>query len=226
MIQRIHEVTSGVKLIGVHGKAGSGKDSICYYLSQNYKHVYKEAFATPLKEACAKAFGLPVDFFNDTEMKELTNVFWNVSPRKMAQYVGTELFRNNIEGLIADGRSDFWIRRLTGLLNGDLTGADTNQGDYIDYGAEDTVVVTDVRFGNEADWIVSNGGIMIHITREGSDGNVGIAGHPSEADIDTSQMWLIVNDGSLEDLHEDVERFVTAYTNTYNLESLIDISKL
>jgi len=222
MIQRVHEVTSGVKLVGIHGKAKSGKDSICWYLSQNYKRIYKEAFATPLKEACAKAFGVPIDFFNDSDMKEMTNDYWGVSPRKMAQYVGTELFRDHIEGLIADGRSDFWIRRLTGTLNGDLTGADENQGDYVGYESGDTVIITDVRFSNESDWVLSNGGIMIHVIRDSATGNVGISNHPSEANIDTTDFYLIDNNFSLEDLHEAVDTF--AQLN--ELESLINIDKL
>jgi hypothetical protein len=50
----------------------------------------------------------------------------------------------------------------------------------------DFVLIGDVRFQNEAEWVVDSGGIIIHLTRDGAQGKVGIPEHPSEAGIDFS----------------------------------------
>lgn len=223
MIQKVHEVTTGVKLIGIHGKAGSGKDTICSYLHEHYKNVYREAFADSLKATCAAAFGVPLDFFHDPDMKEITDEFWGVSYRKMAQYLGTEMFRDNIAGLLPDGRSDFWIRRLTGLLNGQLIGSsDLQNNDFITYTEEDVIIVPDVRFGNETDWIESNGGVVIHIHGFISPTRRDVPFHSSESEISTATMYSISNTGTLEDLHEKVAHFAIIQ----ELEPSIDISQI
>ena len=82
---------------------------------------------------------------------------------------------------------------------------------WIDYVHEETVgfgnhVFTDVRFQNEADYIRGLGGIIVRIVRPGIiSGN-----HESElkqceipADIE------IVNDGSIEDLHDKIRAILT-----------------
>lgn len=203
MIQKVHMVTSGVRLIGIHGRAGSGKDTIAAHLHSNYQSVWTQHFASPLKVAVAAAFGLPLSDFQDRDLKEKTNEFWNISPRKMAQYFGTEMFRDHIVGLLPDCRSDFWIRHLTGVLNGDLVN-DPEDG-YSEYDSSDTVVVPDVRFSNEADWILENGGTLIHVYRLGSGGQVGISGHSSEADIDRTSMTDMSNNSTKESLYETVD---------------------
>lgn len=211
MIQKVHMVTSGVRLIGIHGRAGSGKDTIAAHLHSNYQSVWTQHFASPLKVAVAAAFGLPLSDFQDRDLKEKTNEFWNISPRKMAQYFGTEMFRDHIVGLLPDCRSDFWIRHLTGVLNGDLVN-DPEDG-YSEYDSSDTVVVPDVRFSNEVDWILSNGGTMLCIWRNGQEGSVGIPGHQSEAVIDSSAMYHINNDSTKESLYEKVDKWVREETD-------------
>ena len=104
-----------LKLIGIHGHAGVGKDTVADYLGR-YQNVYKEAFADPLKRACAAAFGVPLEWFYDRELKE-QKLFWGVTPRQTAQFVGTEMFRETIHKLTGGGTpKDFlpshWIRLL------------------------------------------------------------------------------------------------------------------
>lgn len=226
MIQRIHEIKTGTKLIGIHGKAGSGKDTICAYLAENYQNVYREAFADSLKATCAAAFGVPLSYFYDLDMKEIINPYWGVSYRKMAQYLGTELFRNNIDSLIPEGRSDFWIRRLTGLINGDLIGSSENQnGAFVSYNEDDIIVVPDVRFGNETDWIQANSGIVIWVQRPDSL-QVGINGHISEADIDTNGMYKISNFDTLRSLYDQVDFFAQSEGLKPIETNEIDLSKI
>ncbi len=197
-----------INVIGISGSARSGKDSVCTYLYSTFTETHSEAFAGPLKEAAAFAFGIPHRDFNDPERKELINPYWGVSPRMIAQFVGTEMFRDTIDKLLPNDHNDFWVRRMFGKLSG-LQRHDLD-GDYID---GDTVVIPDVRFQNEVDFVTDNGGIHIHLVREGATGNVGIENHPSEAlnfSLTGERTYVLSNNGTLEELYAKVHQLVLA----------------
>ena len=201
-------LSNGVNLIGISGHAGSGKDSLATYLHTFYQNVYIESFAGPLKAACSQAFGIPIEQFSDRDLKEERNEYWNVSPREIAQYIGTEFFRERINELTRDDPS-FWIRRLEGKLLGQLL----LEGDG-EYAEGDTVIIQDVRFQDEYDWIVGTGGIILHITRPGHIGNVGISGHASEAGFEFTNpevTHVIENNGTLEELFSKAAKHFPAY---------------
>lgn len=194
---------SDLTLIGILGNAGTGKDTIGAYLQDTYLEVYGESFANELKGACCHAFGIPYDSFCIPELKNEVHPYWGVSPRQIAQFVGTELFRTRIHELVPVQQS-FWIKRLQGKLTGELV-----DFDEVAYEPGETVVISDVRFQNEYDWILNNGGYIIHLTRPGFTGNVGIANHPSEAGISnvhtTERNFYIDNNGTLQELYYKVE---------------------
>ena len=201
------------KLIGVHGAARSGKDTVAMYLHEKYDNTWKVAFADPLKRGSAEMFGIPADAFWDDEWKERADDFWNVSPRQIAQFFGTEMVRENVNKLIPSVGQDFWVYRMAHCLNG--------LGEQVEYDSDDVVVIPDVRFQNEYEWIVAQGGIIIHLTRPGADGMVGIHGHASEAGLSFTapdQTYLLVNNGTLEELYEEVDRAVKT-ANIYPLSN-------
>lgn len=183
-----------MNIIGITGFAGVGKDSLAEgFQLQGYRQY---SFAGALKEGCAALFGLPLDLFNTQEYKEELDFYWGVSPRKIAQFVGTEFFRDQITKLIPDLEQSFWISRLEYEL--------IKQYDS----PEDVkVVISDVRFQDELDWIISKQGKIIHLTRPGRDGTVGISNHRSESSLDYSELlpgknyFTYRNNGSLADLY-------------------------
>jgi hypothetical protein len=199
------------KLVGIHGHAGTGKDTVAAYLHQYFKDVYIEAFADPLKKACEQAFGIPLPYFHNPDFKEEVVPVWNTTPRKIAQFFGTEMFRETISALLGPEFSgQFWVRRLEGKLIGALKLEDEG-----DYAPDDIVVIPDVRFQNEYDWIMKNKGVVIHLTRPGKDGNIGIQNHASEAGIHHNvpeRTYFINNTGSIGDLYNEVDRFVSTFT--------------
>lgn len=197
--------TVACKLIGIHGHAGAGKDTVADYIREKYDNTWKLAFAGPLKSSAASLFGLPVEAFNERAVKEQADPWWGISPRQMAQFFGTEMVRETMGRLLPDVGADFWIYRMEGILNGVL--------DSEEYTADDVVIIPDVRFQNEADWIWKNGGIVIHLTRAGADGIVGIPSHPSEGSIEFHNWdaaYLLYNNGTLEALYNEVENILTA----------------
>jgi hypothetical protein len=68
------------------------------------------------------------------------------------------------------------------------------------------LVFTDCRFNNEADWVRSEGGSVIHVERV----NVAPVGsHKSEEGVRRANLdRLLINDGTIEDLKQDVAYLV------------------
>jgi len=138
-----------LEVIGITGKAGSGKDTLAEILINLSKsEMIRYSFADPVKEAAAAMFGIPIDSFYCRVTKEIPNPKWEISPRKMAQLVGTDMARDVFD-------KNIWLRR-----------AEVG----IDYYADRSpwlkfVVIPDVRFENEADFIRKHNGKLIHITR-------------------------------------------------------------
>lgn len=204
---------AGFNLIGIAGHAGSGKDTVAAYISETFTDTYVESFAAPLKEAAAHAFGIPLIEFQEPESKEKINGYWGVSPRMIAQFVGTELFRENIWKLLPADAQDFWIRRMFGRLSGECRHDEDGA-----YCAGDNIVIPDVRFPNEVDFILSNGGILVSLFRDGADGKVGIPEHASEQSLTTSFQqegcYQLANNGTIEDLTTQVHAIITDHFGT------------
>lgn len=166
------------KLIGITGKARSGKDTAGKFLIDTYEY-YRFAFADPLKKACAEMFGIPLNHFYDDDLKELVNPFWGISPRVMAQKLGTDCGRE----IFFD---DIWIRRAEMELKN-----------------HKYVVITDVRFENEAEFIRSNGGVLIHIQRDGAQQ---VNAHKSENGVAVADTdYTVFNNWSIDKLYESID---------------------
>ena len=203
LTNRGYKLQKSVRLIGIVGNAHTGKDSLAKYLANSLDAtVYIHPFAWFLKGCASEAFGIPFDNFVSTVTKEQTHPFWGVSPREVAQYVGTEMFR------ALD--SDFWIYRLIGHIDGDLELPEAWEA----YSDGDVLLIPDVRFENEVEFILANNGHLIHLTRPGEVGNVGIPGHESEAGISSSvlaSLYHIHNGGTLEELYLEVDKFIDKF---------------
>lgn len=130
-------------LIGLVGKKQVGKDTVANYLVHHYGFI-KHAFAAPLKAACEVLFLLEPRHLNDNRLKEKTDARWDKTPRQMMQLVGTDLFRKHVD-------RDFWVKHM------DL---------WLDAHHSDLVVISDVRFQNEADLIKKRGGLLWRVERE------------------------------------------------------------
>lgn len=129
-------------IIGLVGKKQVGKDTVANYLVQHYGFL-KHAFAAPLKDACKILFLLEPRQMNDNRLKEKKDLRWGKSPREIMQLVGTDLFRDHVD-------VNFWVRHME---------------IWIDEHPNENIVVSDVRFQNEANLIKKKGGILWSIER-------------------------------------------------------------
>jgi len=143
-------------LIGLTGRAGVGKDTIADYLVAEY-HFAKYAFAQPIKDML-RVLGVDADA---REGKEQPHPIYGASPRRMAQTLGTEWGRRLIH-------RDIWLNAAARFV------AQHHSDPEID-----GIVLSDVRFENEAAWVRAQGGEVWHVTREV---NL-VEGHMSEAGV-------------------------------------------
>jgi hypothetical protein len=101
-----------------------------------------------------------------------------ISPRKAYQLFGTEFGREIIH-------KDIWTR-VSPTMN---------------------VIITDIRFPNEAEWVKENGGVLIEITRGDKEE---VSPHSSEGQ-DLSE-WIDVtvsNDGFMMDLRRSLRKYLS-----------------
>ena len=158
-------------IIGLCGAAGSGKNTvgelICGIADANWI-----SFGEPIYAAVAAITGMTAEELSDRQAKERPIEWLGKSPRELLQTLGTEWGRDSVH-------QEIWIRRA-------MRRAEKMGG---------LVVVTDVRFDNEAKAIRATGGVIWEVRRVGA----GIPGnHSSEAGISDHLIDLrIENDGTV-----------------------------
>lgn len=164
-------------VIGLHGLARSGKDTVAHFiLSTRGGHVY--SFADPIR-AMLRPLGIDMSDPYWLARKEEIIPALGTSPRRLMQTLGTEWGRELIN-------PNLWLILAKQRL--------------LAYGPG--MIVADVRFENEADWIRSQGGRIIHIERPDA---MAVAAHASEAGVAfKDEDFRIINGGTLEDLQHTV----------------------
>jgi len=175
-----------MNIVGIAGKAGSGKDVIAEYLVDVFGY-HRRAWADSLKDAAGAIFGLTREQMYGGE-KEVVDRYWGHSPRYILQKLGTECLRQGYG-------KDVWIRSFYRHISQQPMSW--------------FWVVPDVRFENEARAIREWGGRLWRVDRPGV-GEVGMAGHASEHDLDNWVEWdqVLVNDGTVLELLERVEALI------------------
>lgn len=162
-------------LVGITGKAGSGKDTLAYMMG-----FERYAFAMPLK-AGLTAMGFPEP---ERKLKETVIPGFKFSWREAAQKLGTEWGR----GL----QGDIWLAMAERARMACPAGV---------------LVITDVRFHNEADWVRDHG-LLVHVEgRQSSIVDPQQQMHASEMGLPHhDDDWVVPNQGSLNDLQVEATK--------------------
>lgn len=189
-----------IKLVAICGKKRSGKDTVAEYLINN--HGFKRyAFADPIKRGAMEMFGFTeAQMWGSTEEKETVDERWNISPRKMLQLMGTELFQFDIHNHLKEGEfnvgREVWVRRFM-LWFQDESKKHTERGEDF------KIVISDVRFPHEVHNIQKLGGEVWKIHRPSISSS---DGHSSEMEMDSIIPDIeFMNAGTLEELYNNVE---------------------
>lgn len=160
-------------IIGFSGRAGAGKSTAAEHFEG--RGFTRDAYAKTMKEAVSIMFGIPLEILQgDIVTKSKIDLYWGMTYRQILQLFGTEACRNVFGG-------DVWERVL-----------------WRRYAGRGNIVIDDVRFPNEAEAIITRGGIVIEILRDG-----GITdSHTSENGLPKELIWAsIENNGTKEELY-------------------------
>ena len=184
-----------MSIIGLTGKAGVGKDTIATAMQKiiwlnsladsnsDAGLMQIAAFADPVREIVGGMFGWSVDDLKDFDFKE-TMTDWGFTPRRALQLFGTEFGRALDENL--------WVKYMERRFpNG-------------------RVIILDVRFENEADWVRSKGGRIVHIYGPEGAPTTGLGGHVSESGIafKDGDAKFINSMNGLAKLEDDIQDFI------------------
>lgn len=199
-------------IIGLVGKAGSGKDTFAGLMMQREHQKWNQtAFAFILKSLCRDIFSLSEEqLYGSTEAKEAVDPRWGVSAREIMQKMGTEVGRQGRFDTFGTGLLEHRIRHAfeeAGLVPHENLWVDsTIQHMTLSRGTH--WLVTDCRFLNEAEALRNNSGIIVRIRRPADSSSEAYAGHESETEQDRIQADSeILNYGTLDDLRRGVEVF-------------------
>lgn len=104
-----------LQIIGIIGKKRHGKDTIADYLVSNYGYT-KVSFADTLKDVCHIIFGFNQKQLHNEE-KEMIDDIWNITPRELFNFIGTDLMRNEFSKKFPHIGHDIWILSLLHLFH-------------------------------------------------------------------------------------------------------------
>jgi len=185
-------------LLGVGGFMHHGKSTVAQYYCDH--HNFSEyAFAGPLKEGCRYIFGFTTEQLY-SDMKDQVDSFWGVTPRYIFQQVGTNIFRDLLKVYLPHIplQSTLWIENFKRWLETQSK----------------SVVVSDVRFVDEASVIRELGGTLIRVIRPSLLQQYGhlYQKHVSETDsVNIMYDFLLVNDGTLDELYAKSRQVLEKY---------------
>lgn len=188
-------------LIGIAGKARSGKDTFAEFLLKEFEphgdNFIRMAFADALKSLCMESFGLTREqlYGNQKELEdkryckqdikpycsglgkdELPSPYW--TPREIMQAVGS--FYRSID-------YDYWVKQLDKAVKASEI---------------KNVIITDIRHVNECKYIKENNGLLIRVLRDDIEEIHGMT-HESETALNDYKNFdiEIFNNGDLADLN-------------------------
>jgi len=181
------------KIIAFTGSAGSGKDLTAEIMTKQMitrdpnVRIRTLSFAAPIKLAVACLLDCDVADFDNREFKEgslLDSYGLKTSPRQLMQLLGDDYARQMIDDQI-------WIKLAQRRFNS----AVEQKADFL--------FITDLRYENEADWVIENAGTILYIDRPDA---APIASHASEAGLSRPPCYVIDNSLSIGHLRMEVSQ--------------------
>lgn len=187
-------------LIGLHGKPRVGKDTVAAYLIKKY-NLHRYGPSVPVKDTTAAMFNIPRHYLDDDKMKDEMDPFWKMTYRQMAQKVGKESSRD-VFG------EDFWMRHVEKIWEETKeTSGLVTPTTVLPRG----LVLADVRYANEIDWIKERGGDVFFIVRDDAPKSSD-TGHVVDAGLDMDLADIVIyNNSTIKKLYAQVDTKMASY---------------
>jgi len=182
------------KIIALCGYKGSGKDTVAEYLVDKYKYNHYK-ISEKLKEVIKLLFNLDD---NDLEKnKDKINDKWGIEPRKIMQFIGTDMFQYKLQEIFPNIEKNFWIKSL---FTDELINKIKNE-DY-------RIVISDLRFLHEYN-LISNIGVSYIILKVNNSSLKKNDKHISENEFNNIPINdIILNNSSIQQLYNNIDNIV------------------
>lgn len=202
-------------LIGIAGKKRSGKDTVAKMIHKLNPDLKIGAFATKVKEVCALGCKLPIEYFYDDE-KDTRQVFIHAGMNEdVAKYL-IDLYKKFhrstptyelYQTILSDVRSSLFgvmtPRQIMQTIGTDLAHQYIDPEVWIKLTLADNMIISDARYPLERQRIKELGGILILVE---SDRQIN-DWHCSENSLQDDYDYVITNNGTLDDLQKEVEKW-------------------
>lgn len=200
----------GLLVVALTGARRSGKDVVAEHLCR--VHGFDRiSFADPLKQMVAAAFGFSWEQV-DGHSKDVVDDAYGITPRKVLQFMGTEVMQLHLQTLLPEVGRNFWAARLV--------------REHVAQSRDDRrarLVISDMRFKHEYDVVsraVASCGGNLHVwqvTRPDKDKllqDASLDCHASECEWTTiPSSATLSNNGTLQDLFDRVDTHARPITS-------------
>lgn len=199
-----------LKILGISGKKGAGKDTLANCFEDYCKSILKKEveiipFAFALKETCCNLFCLNKEnvYGSDEDKNKKVVYKWSDMPGFISKEMYFELKKNRISpedlNLFTRDDCEMSTREFLQFFGTEVCRKIKNDihihslFNKINLSKKDFVIIPDVRFENEIESIQQNGGVVIRLNREISQDD-----HFSENCLDSfSKFDLIINNTAI-----------------------------
>lgn len=197
--------------VGVGGYKRCGKDTFTKLLIEELKKqnidARRRSLADTLKEECAEMI--------ITELRKTARKFWGkytvVIPTKeeLLSKMHSDEYKEQFRLLLQWWGTEFKRRMVDDAYWIDMV------KEWADASTADVVVVSDVRFQNEIDFIKNNEGFRVWVYRDGCEPSE----HASENSIDINTGWnlTVENNATIDELVNSV-KFVALHINNPDID--------
>jgi len=182
------------RIIAIVGQRRSGKDTLAEHLVNHYQ--YKNIkLAHHLKQVCKTLFNLTDDEV-EGDKKDEVHPEWNIKPRQLLQFIGTEIMQFEIGKILPNQNRCFWVRRMC---------------DDINRQPDQRFVISDVRFIHEIEYLRSKFLSELMILRVERDIKLvaDVDSHVSECEHQLINVdHVIQNNGTIDELYKSIDNII------------------
>lgn len=184
-------------IIALCGYKSSGKDFVANYITKKYNYRH-EKISKKLKNTIQMLFDLTDDQIEGTQ-KEMIDEKWGVSPRKLMQFIGTDVFQYKLPEILPDCNRTFWIKSMCNEIKEKKC---------------ENIVISDLRFVHEYEYfkehMVNYNIVIVEIVNNKIFKN---DTHISESEFDMIPKDYVVNNELNDNICKEIDAILNVYDN-------------